>query len=49
VGLDSSIFMMMLVFMVLFVVAFMFSSIALFKVSFLSLVDLLLFTNKGLD
>jgi hypothetical protein len=50
VGLNGSIFVLMvLVLVVLFVVAFMLRHIALFKVSFLTLVDLLFFTDKGLD
>jgi len=48
-GLNGSIFVVVLVLVMLLVVALMFSSIALFKVSFLSLVDLLLFTDKGLN
>jgi len=48
-GLNSSIFVMVLVLVVLLVMALMLGSAALFKVSFLSLVNLLLLTHEGFD
>jgi diacylglycerol kinase len=48
-GLNSSIFVMVLVLVVLLVMALMLGSTALFKVSFLSLVDFLLFTHEGFN
>ena len=47
-GLNGSIFVM-LVLMVLLVVALVVGSTALFKVSFLSLVDFLLLSHEGLN